>query len=147
MKKGQSILLTHALLVGFSIFLVYAVVTTFVALRDEYQEFIGANEVKQLCFVMSGAIEKIYKEPDYNISTYTLMGSLDVSMPEKIVDVNYRARFVNSSVLIESIGNVFNDTCVIGYEAIYNGSTTGGLTRISYYRASNGTDIIEMVKV
>ncbi len=146
-RRGQSVLLSHAILVGFSIFLIYAVTTTFVSLRDDYQEFIGGNEIKQLCFVMNGAIEKIYNQPEGNLSTYTLLGSLEVRMPEKIVDVNYRAKFINRSILIESIGDIFNDTCTVGYEANYNGSTVGGLTRLSYYRASNGTNVIEMVRI
>jgi hypothetical protein len=50
-SKGQSILLTQAILFGFTIFLVYAISSTFVGIRDDYQKFIGENEIKYaLCF-------------------------------------------------------------------------------------------------
>jgi len=144
-RKGQAILLNHAIMVGFSIFMVYVVVTTFASIRTDYQEFVGGNEIQELCFVMRGAVDKVYSPPDYNLSGNVSLGQIEVRLPERITDIKYQAKFFNKSILIES--NAFNDTCKIGYSANYNGSTSGGLTRFSYSRFTNGTNVIEMTKI
>jgi len=144
-RKGQAILLNHAIMVGFSIFMVYVVFTTLAAIKTDYQEHVGGNEVKELCFVMRGAIDKVYSPADYNVSTNVSLGQMEVRLPERITDIKYSSRFFNKSILIES--TAFNDTCKIGYSANYNGSTSGGLTRFSYSKYSNGTDVIEMTKI
>lgn len=146
-SKGQSILLNHAVMVGFSIFLIYVVVTTLMSIREEYQKFVGGNEIKELCFVMRGAIDKVYAPDNYNVSTNTSLGQIEVKLPERITDIKYRARFFNRSIIIDSSGVLFNDTCKIGYNIEYNGSTSGGLTRFSYIRYTNGTDVVEMIKI
>lgn len=146
-SSGQSILLNHAIMVGFSIFLIYVVFTTFASIREEYQEFVGGNEIKELCFIMRGAIDKVYTPAEYNVSTNTSLGQIEVRLPDRITDLKYQANFFNRSILIESSGAIFNDTCKIGYNVNYNGSASGGLTRFSYLRYTNGTDFIEMVKV
>lgn len=143
--KGQAILLNHALMVGFSIFMVYVVVTTFATIKTDYQEHVGGNEIKELCFVMRGAVDKVYNPADYNVSTNTSFGQIEVRLPERITDTKYQARFFNKSILVES--SLFNDTCKIGYNANYNGSTSGGLTRFSYSKYTNGTSVIEMTKI
>ncbi len=144
--KGQSILLTHAILVGFSIFLIYAVTTTFVTIREDYKEFVGSNEIREMCFAMRSAAGKIYTQSTQNISTTTILGSLNVRAPDRISDMNYRMKFVNDSIVIESIDRGFRDTCKVGLGAAYNGTSSGGLTRLSYIADSNGTKTIEMVK-
>lgn len=146
-SKGQAILLNHAIMVGFSIFMVYVVVTTFASIRTDYQKFVGGNEIKELCFVMRGAVDKVYNPPGYNVSTNVSLGQIEARLPERITDIKYQARFFNKSILIESSGTAFNDTCKIGYNANYNGSTSGGLTRFSYSKFTNGTDAIEMTKI
>lgn len=146
-SKGQAILLNHAIMIGFSIFLIYVVVTTFASIKEDYQQFVGGNEVKELCFVMIGAIDKVYTPLDYNVSANVSLGQIEVRLPERITDIKYQANFFNKSILIESSGNAFNDTCKIGYNANYNGSTSGGLTRFSYSKYTNGTGVIEMVKI
>ncbi len=146
-RKGQAILLNHAIMVGFSVFLIYVVFTTFASIRTDYQKFVGGNEIKELCFVMRGAIDKVYAPVDYNVSANTSFGQMEVRLPERITDIKFNARFFNKSILIESSGNAFNDTCKVGYNANYNGSTSGGLTRFSYSKYSNGTGVIEMIKI
>ena len=145
--KGQSVLVSHAVLVALSLFLIYVVITTFTSIRDDYQKFVGGTEIKELCFVMKGAIERVYAQSDYNFSTNTNLGSLQVRLPDRITDIKYKASFFNKSILIESLAREFNDTCKIGFAAGYNGSTSGGLTRFSYLRYTNGTNVIEMVKL
>lgn len=146
-SRGQAELVSHAVLVGISLFLVYSVITTLADIRDDYQKYVGGLEVKELCFVMRGAIEKVYAPADYNVSTNTTLGSVMARLPERITDVKYSATFFNRSILIRSSGPQFNETCKIGFGAGYNGSTSGGLTRFSYMRSSNGTNVIEMVKM
>ena len=146
-KKGQSILLTHAIFVGFTIFLVYAVTTTFVSIRSDYQKFVGNNEISELCFLMKGAVDKIYVNTEYTSPTTTVAGYMDVRMPDKISDVPYRAVFVNRSISMQSADRKFNSTCAIGIDVNYNGTTSGGLTRFSYTVFANGTRNIEMVKL
>ena len=147
MSKGQTPLISHAILVAFSLFLVYVVVTTFTSIRTDYQGFVGGLEIKELCFVMRGAIDKVYTQSDYIFSTSTNLGSIQARLPDRITDIKYKASFFNKSILIESQGREFNDTCKIGFSANYNGSTSGGLTRFSYLRYTNGTNVIEMVKL
>ena len=145
--KGQTPLISHAILVALSLFLIYVVVMTFTSIRTDYQEFVGGLEIKELCFVMRGAIDKVYTQSDYNFSTNTNLGSIQARLSDRITDIKYKASFFNKSILIESQGREFNDTCKIGFSANYNGSTSGGLTRFSYLRYTNGTNVIEMVKL
>jgi hypothetical protein len=145
--KGQSVLLTHALLVGFTVFLIYAITTTFVTLREDYQGLVGNNEVNQLCYVMKSAVDKIYANNSYTSPTTTMIGYMDVNMPVKISDMPYRARFVNDSIFVQSINRGFNQTCKIGLPVSYNGTTNGGPTRFIYTIYSNGTKTIELVKL
>lgn len=145
-KRGQAALVSHAIIVGFTIFLVYVVFTTFTSLRGDYQKFIGGLEIKEVCFVMKGAIEKVYTSADYNVSVNVNLGSVEVRLPDRITGLKYNTRFINRSILIESPGAEFNESCKIGFAANYNGSTSGGLTRFSYMRLTNGTNVIEMVK-
>lgn len=145
--KGQAPLLTHAIMVGFSIFLVYAVISTLTSIKADYQKLVGDSEVNELCFIMKSAIDKVYLPDNYNLSANTNLGSLEISLPDRITDLKYDAKFFNRSILIKSSVPAFNETCKIGYNIAYNGSTSGGLTRVSYIKQSNGTEVIEMVKV
>lgn len=142
--KGQAVLVSHAILVGLSIFLVYAVITTFTSIRNDYQKSVGGFEIKELCFVMRGAINKVYTPVDYNVSTNTSFGQIFVKLPDRITDIKYSAFFFNKTIQIRSFA--FNETCRIGFDADYNGSASGGMTRFSYVRSVNGTNTIEMVK-
>ena len=132
-------------MVGFSVFLIYVVITTLTSVKEDYQKFVGGLEIKELCFVMKGAIDKVYTPNEYNFSTNTSLGSIQVKLPDRITDIKYTAAFFNKTILIT--GGSFNDTCKIGFVAEYNGSTSGGLTRFSYLRYTNSTNVIEMVKI
>ena len=144
--KGQAPLLTHAIMVGFSIFLVYAVISTLTSIKTDYQKLVGDSEVSELCFIMKSAVDKVYVPDNYNTPT-TSLGSVDISLPDRITDLKYEANFFNRSILIKSSLPAFNQTCKIGYNVAYNGSTSGGMTRISYIKQTNGTEVIEMVKL
>lgn len=144
--KGQSILLSHAILVGFSIFLVYAVSTTFVTLKNDYQHVIGGNEVDQLCFVIRGAVDKMQPDTNYNFTADTVLGSMDINFPERIAASNYRIKFANQSAVIDSLDNKFNQTCRMTANAVYTGQTSGGLTRITYTRTPGG-DLVTLERI
>ena len=98
--KGQAILLNHAILVGFTIFLVYVVFTTFAEIKKDYQELVGGNEIKELCFVMRGAIDKVYSPSEFNVSNNVSLGRIDVRLPERITDLKYRTKIFNKNHLI-----------------------------------------------
>ena len=148
MKKGQSPLVSHSIIVGFSVFLVLAVVFTLNTLRADYQDFVGKGEIEQVCDLIRGGIEKIYNPSDYISLTNTTIGRIKILFPDRLADNSYRIRFANSSATIETISQpVINKTCIIGFDLIYNGSTSGGETEIVWTRFSNGTDRIDMRKI
>lgn len=144
-KKAQSPIVSHTLVIMLSIVLLILVITTLNSLRKEYQEFVGENEIKQICGIVRNGIEKIYWPEDYVSPTNTTMGEIVVGLPNKIAERNYRARFVNESLFIESIGEpTINYSCKIGFEVTLNGRTAGGRTEIKWTRLSNGNDVITM---
>lgn len=145
-RKGQSILLTHAILISFAIFLVFAVFTTLTTLRTDFEDFVADKEVQQTCLLVKGAIEKIYVPTDYRSPDNTTTGKIVVQMPERIAGTAYRLGFINASVEIDA-RPFFNTTCKAGFAAVYNGSSSGGRTQLKYVRYSNGTDNIEMSNV
>ena len=145
-NKGQAPLLTHAIMVGFSIFLVYVVISTLTSIKADYQKLVGDGEVNGLCFIMKSGIDKVYLPDSYNVSTNTTLGSVEISLPDRITDLKYDTKFFNRSILIKSSQPAFNVTCKIGYNVNYNGSTSGGLTRISYIKGTTG-ETIEIVKI
>ncbi len=144
-SKGQSPLITHAIMVGFSVFLVYAVISTLTSIKTDYQEIVGGSEISGVCFIIKSGIDKVYAPDSYNTSA-TNLGSIEISLPDRITDLKYEANFFNRSMLIKSSLPAFNQTCKIGYNVAYNGSTSGGLTRISYIKNTT-SETIEMVKL
>lgn len=148
-KKGQSILLSHAILVGLSVMLVFVIATTMNNLRSEYQDFITEASVDQLCLLLKNGVEKVYRTVDYNSSSNTTYGTLYITFPDRLADKNYRLSFidVNKTASVESGDNSFNTTCKIGLNASYGGFTTGGRTRIDFVYYTNGTRRIGVAKI
>jgi hypothetical protein len=146
--KGQSPLLSHTLVVGFSVFLVLAVVTTLNVLKSDYQDFIAKGEIEQVCALIRNGIDSIYNPDDYISPTDTTMGRITILLPDKLAGNVYRIRLVNSSSYIETVSQpAINRTCRLGFPAVYNGSTSGGETEITWTRYSNGNDRIDMRKI
>ena len=132
-------------MIAFTMMVILIIITTLNSLRVDYQEFIGGYEIQEVCAVVKGGIEKIYRIENYVSQTNTTMGEIILELPKRIANVNYQARFVNSSLEIKTIGEPFlNDTCSIGFDVNLNGRTTGSTTRIKWTRYANGTDVIEM---
>ena len=145
--SGQSPLLSHTIAIGFSMLLILLVVTTLASLRDNYQDFIGKNEISQVCAMLKGSIDRIFVEDAYTSPTNTTKGRIVVALPQRIADLNYRVRLINNSFFIETFGTRINDTCKAGFSLAYNGSTTGGLTELIYVKKDNGDNRIAVTKI
>ncbi len=147
-KKGQAILISHAILVGISVALVLVVVYTMNGIREDYQEFVAANEIEQACFVLRNAVEKVYSEGKYLSPTNTTYGSIRVVLPERLADLKYRTTLANRTVYLNTFGvPSLNSSCKIGLNASFSGFTTGGVTEIKYTEYANGTRAISFEKV
>lgn len=139
-EKGQMPLLSHTITVGFSMILILLVVMTLNSVKGDYQSFIASNEMKEVCTILKNGIEKIYRPTDHRLNA--TMGRIFIDLPERIADMRYRVRFLNSSLLIET--NI-NHTCVVGFNVTYSGSIDGGRTVIEWIQSD--IDRIEMRKV
>ena len=147
-QKGQSILISHAILVGISVALVLIVVHSMNSIREDYQEFVAANEIEQTCFVMRNAIEKVYAESKQLSPTNTTYGRIRITLPDRIADFKYRTTLENRTVYLNIFGaSGINSSCKIGLNASYTGFTTGGVTEIKYTEYTNGTRVISFEKV
>ena len=146
-KIGQNPLLSHTIAIGFSLVLILLVMTTLTSLRDNYQDFIGKNEISQVCSILKDSIGKIFVDDEYTSPTNTTKGRIVVALPRRIADLNYRVRLLNNSFFIETFGTRINDTCKAGFNLTYNGSTTGGLTELIYVKKDNGDNRISVTKI
>jgi hypothetical protein len=143
--KGQSLLLTHALLVSFTIALVFAVVFTFNNIRKDYQDFAAANDLDQICMTMKTSMEKVYQEPAYQSPGDTVYGSIRMSLPESAGGAKYRTNFANGTLFVAAAG--VQTSCKIGLNASYSGTTTGGITEITYSVSAGGRRAIVVEKI
>jgi len=146
-RKGISPFLSHSIIVAFSAFLIFVVISTMTSITNEYRSYFSDNEINQFCFTIRSGIEKIYSTQAYLSQTNTTYGDIIIDLPEKITDMNYRARFSGSNLTITAVNGQKTVTCFTGYDINFTGSTTGGLTRIIYRYYSNGTRAIEMSKL
>lgn len=145
--KGQSILLSHAILVGLSVFLVFIIATTMNDLRGDYQNFIAEASIDQLCLLMKTGIERVYQDLEYSSSTDTTYGSVVINFPERLADKRYRIKLnTDKSVSVETNDGSFNTTCNVGLNATYQGFTTGGNTVINFI-VRNSTKFIEVTRL
>ncbi len=144
---GQNPLLSHTIAIGFSLLLIMVVITTLSTLRDNYQDFIGKNEITQVCSLLKSSVEKIFVEDNYVSLTNTTKGRVVVSLPNRIADLNYRVRVINSSFFIETSGAKINDTCKAGFNLTYNGSAAGGMTEIIYVEKDNGNRHVSVARI
>ena len=142
--KGQSFVITHALFIGFSITFVLVAMVTLNALKEDYQEFIVKNEMKEVCLTIKTAIEKVYFIPSYKPLTNTTIGKIRISFPDRLADLTYRINFSGGTANLDAVK--FNETCVIGFNNTI-GYTTGGETEIIVKVYSSETKVIEMIKI
>jgi hypothetical protein len=140
-NKGQSILISHAIIVSFGIFMVFVVVTTFTNLRADFQNFTAANEIDQLCLILKSSAEKVAYTDNY-ISPSGAVSEITVKLPDRIAAIPYNVRFVNGTVAIETQSPRFTTNCTIGLDINYSGFTTGGLTTVVFNNTGQG--LLEM---
>ena len=138
MKRGQAPLISHTFAISFTIAIIMLIVIASNNIKNDYEAFALQGQINILCSTVKNAIEKIYWPFDREAGG--VFGKITIDLPEKIGDKNYRARFYNNSLLIES---GINSTCYIGFNA--SGSTSGGRTEITWTRAGS-EDKIAMVK-
>ena len=147
-KKAQSPLVSHAMLTIFGVVLILSVVVTMSHIKNDYQEFVGDAEAKEVCSLLKSGIQEIYNPSDYQIQTNTNLGEIILNLPERIGDSNYRCRFVNSTAVIETFGSLnINRSCEIGFNALYNGTSSGGRTKVIWERSPGNLDSFQMVKL
>ena len=145
-RKGQA-LVSHTIFFVFSILLILTIVTSFGTIRNDAQKFIGNDEIQQVCTIIRTSINKIYSVSDYSSPTTTVLGEIITNLPNRIADESYRARFVNSTIVIETSQPGLNGTCETGFDVNFTGSTPGGRTQIEWVRYSNGGTVIAMARV
>lgn len=147
-SSGQNPLLSHTIAIAFLLLLIIIIISVLTTLRDDYSNFIGKNEISQVCLLLKGSIEKVFTEDGYTSPTNTTKGRLFLRLPERIADQNYRIRFVNNSISVETLSQPrINDTCVPGFNLTYLGFTSGGMTELNFTLRDNGNGIIAIRKV
>ncbi len=144
-KKGQSVLITHTILLSFIVFMIFLVASTFLALRQDFQAFATDSELSKVCLILKSGVEKLAIQTRYKPST-PAVNTIDLRLPERIADIKYVAKFEGSSIKISTLNPVFNSSCKVGFNATYRGFASGGLTQISFARNST-EDLIEMKSI
>ncbi len=146
-KKSGQILISHSIFFIFSVAMILAIVVAFGTIRKDSQDFIGTNELQQVCSILRTAIDKIYAPSDYASPSNATMGKIKIDLPERIADASYRARFVNKEIVIETVEPRLNKTCETGLSINFTGSTSGGRTQIEWVRYGSGHNIITMSRM
>ena len=148
LNKAQSSIVAHTLFMAFSLILIIFIMSTMKNIKEDYQDFVGGVEIKEVCQRISAAIERIYDEPDYYSQTNETMCTVDLALPETIADTNYFVDFNGSDIYVRTMENpLLNYTCPTGYNLTFLGSTTGGMTRITRTDYSNGSTTITLSKI
>ena len=148
-RKGQNPLLSHVLSMGLLIVLVGVIVVTLNDVQNNNREFAGRHEMRVACMLVKSGIEKVYAAEDYAAAgNLTIISRVVVTLPDKVGDRTYRVRFVNDSITVAMLGQpALNETCRIGFNTTYRGTTAGGRTEINYTKFTDGTELILMGKV
>ena len=145
-RLGQSPVLSHTLIIGFSVILVLIIVTSMASIKEELQDFIGKSEIKQVCALVKGGIESVFHRDNYISPMNESKGTAKLKLPGRIADLSYRARFSGSELVIETFGINMTDTCKMGFNATYLGSTSGGVTLVNFTEYSGRTMIVRISK-
>ena len=146
-RKSGQMLLSHTIFFLFSIAMILAIVVAFGTIRKDAQDFVGNNEMQQVCAIIRTAVDKLYLPGEYASPSNATMGRITVSLPERVGDASYRARFVDTSIVIETSEPKLNRTCETGFNANFTGSTSGGRTQFEWTRYSTGSNVITMTRV
>jgi hypothetical protein len=148
LTKGISPILNQSIMISVSIMVIILVITIVNRVSTDYKEFVGRNEIKEVCYIIRAGIEYEYWPGEYSSASNTTYGKILVNLPEKIAGLPYRAEFVNTSLELKMEGDLkLNYTCSLNFPVSYNGSSTGGLTELKWIQYDNGTDLINMRRV
>lgn len=143
--KGISPILSQSIMISVTVLFIIMIVFMVNSISADYREFVGKNEIKEVCYLVRSGIENIYFPSGYQSSANAAYGKVTQLLPEKIAGMGYRARFSGSYLFLETNGETqLNYTCSLNFPAEYNGSSTGGLTEIKWIRYSDGKDLITM---
>jgi len=143
--KAQSPFISHTIIIGITVFVIIVMLFALNYFKEEYQVFEGENEMKNVCLLLKNGIEKIYHPENAGyLNTSSQMGMIVLDLPLRIADMKYNIRFVNATIEVKS--TKINQTCNLWKNATYIGSSSGGLTEISWIRLGQN-DIIQMRNV
>jgi hypothetical protein len=146
--KGQSTLISHAILVSISIMLVFLVIYSFSSIKSEYESFVAGTELDSACLAIKTAAEKIYTPTGYISPQGSDLSEITIDLPSKAAGMKYRTKFENRTLYLQTLSNnLQNVSCKIGLDAQYFGSTTGGETKIIFSQSSQGVNIIRLEQV
>jgi hypothetical protein len=137
--KGLNPLVGHTMTILFSILLIVVVITALNSITQENQKFLGENEMIVVCSTIRSAVEELNLNGDYvSLTDYT--STKTINLPERVAGFNYKASFVNSTLKIETQSTPsFNQTCGMGFNMTYRGSSNGGKTRIDLTSKTDGS--------
>jgi len=140
--KGQSVIVTHSLLVLFATIFLIIIVTTLNSIREDYRDFTLNLTVKDICSVVKASIEEL-RTPipaELEVNTEQSMGSVMLDLPQKIGGTKYRIRFENEMIVIKTESG-FSYTCYTSVNSTLSGRSAGGRTKI-YWMYGNGINKI-----
>lgn len=140
-SKGQSQIITHSLIILFSVSLIVLVATSMKNIENQYENFTGDLQVDDICSIMKSSIERIYNPVSQNISVNRTeeMGYNIINLPQKIGSGYYHINLYNNTIEIETSEIVH--TCEAGINATFSGKSSGGRTKIKWLYG-NGTNSI-----
>ncbi len=139
--KGQNPLLSHVFAIGLSLAIVGVVIYVTSSLNEQYTTFVAEQEVSQVCSIIRSAAGKMTTS-EYLSLNDTMISKIIVNLPDKIANEPYRVRFIGKNASIET--QSANTTCVLGYNATYRGSVSGGRASISWIADKSGASIVEL---
>ncbi|MBI4896394.1 MAG: hypothetical protein HY832_02500 [Candidatus Aenigmarchaeota archaeon] len=142
--KGFNPLLNYSILIGLGLVLVIVVSSTMATLTDEFKAATGNDTATQICLTIKSAIEKGFQETTYQSLTNTTFATISVTLPEKIADSSYLIKFAQKNISITSMVGSLSTTCMVGFDAQYEGSSSGGTMTVSVKQLTNGTTVISL---
>jgi hypothetical protein len=142
--KGQSVVVTHSLLILFATLLLIIVVTTLNSIKEDYRDFVLNLTAKDICNLVKTSIEELRTSipTELEVKTEQNMGSIILDLPSKIGNTKYRIRLENETILIKTESG-FSYTCYTSVNSTLSGRSTGDRTKI-YWVYGSGTNKISI---
>ena len=142
--KAQA--LTQALVTGFGVVILILLIVILNNNAVHYKEFVAKSQLENVCIIVKSAITNIQPVSDYHSITPTVLGSVNIDLPEKIGNTNYRLLFIGNNITIELLDEPkLKYSCSTGFDLVFVGSSNGGKTSLSFIRSDY--DYVEMKKI